>query len=913
MLDRVLRGRASECAQLDELLAAARDGRSGALVLRGEAGIGKTALLDYVAAHRDGARVLRTAGVEVEMELPFASLHRLCGPLLDQVKQLPEPQCEALETAFGLSSGGNPDPFLVGLAVLTMLSDAADTRPLVCLVDDAQWLDHASGQVLAFVARRLEAESVSMVFAERDSSSPGELTGLPELRVERLPYSDARELLASANLAGIDERVRDRIIAETHGNPLAILELPRAYSSGGIAGGFAVSDDAPLEGQIEAGFRSRVAGLPDDTQRLLLLGAAEPLGDPALLWRAAADLGLSPDAAPDAESAGLLEIGRRVVFRHPLLRSAIYEAATREDRRAVHAALADATDPALDPDRRVWHRAQATLAPDEGVARELESSAEQARARGGLAAAAAFLERAAELTPDSQLRGTRTLAAAEHKRIAGLTEEARVLVAAAEQAPLSERERAIALRLRGLLDWEDATSDAASASVLTEAAQRLEPLDVALARDVHLEAMIVANSAGRLGEGARVPANAARAAAPPSEPGDTGSLLVDGLAIFFTDGYVAGTPVLKQALAAARAEMGRSEHALRGIRIASRVAAELFDEQTWFALVERHVQIAREDGILAGLPVTLNSLAAIRIYEGDLDAAGLVLEERDAIGRRTPRSPDEPTQLLLAAYSGDDIRAVRLFSDFEDHATERGEGQAFAFCDLARAILRNSLGQYQGAFDAAQRAVAPDDLGVSSWVLPELVEATARSRRTDVASEAFERLAGRTRAAETPFARGVEARSRALLADVAAEEAHLEAIAELGQTRMRMAHARAQLLYGEWLRRESRRVDARVQLAAAHEFFVRAGADGFAGRAASELLATGATPRKRTDDARSQLTAQEAQIAALARDGHTNPEIGAQLFLSPRTVEWHLRHVFQKLEIGSRRQLRVALPSAADS
>ena len=908
MLVRVLRGRASQCAQLDELLAAARDGRSSALVLRGEAGIGKTALLEYVGERGEGALVLRTVGAEGEMELPFAALHELCAPLLDRIERLPEPQRDALQTAFGLSSGSRSDPFLVGLAVLTLFSNAAEEQPLVCLVDDAQWLDHGSAQVLGFVARRLEAESVFMLFAERDAEEVGELAELRVLRLERLSYADARELLVSANLTGIDERVRDRIIDETRGNPLALLELPRAYSLRGIAGGFAVSDDSPLQRQIEDGFRRRVDELPEDTQRLLLLGAAEPLGDPALLWRAAADLGLGPEAASPAESADLIAFSLHVVFRHPLLRSAIYEAARPEDRRSVHAALADATDPELDPDRRAWHRAHATLAPDEAVAGELDRSSERARARGGLAAAAAFLERAAELTPDPQLRAKRTLDAAECKRIAGLTDAARALVATAEQGPLADLERALALRLRGLLDWESSRPSGEAASVLLEAARRLEPLDVALARDVHLEAMVVAGDAGQLGLGVLAPARAARAAPRSPEPRDASDLLVDGVAVLFTDGYAAAAPILKHALATACSDQRRTARALRGIRFASRVAPELFDEQTWTALVERYVQVAREDGILVGLPVTLNALAAIRVYEGDLERAGFLLDECDAITRPTMRTLAEPTRLLLAAYRGDEAQTARLGSSLEAVATERGEGLSLTFCEYARAILQNSLGQYEAALAAAQRAAATDDLSVTSWVLPELVEAAARSGQADVGAQAFERLAERTAAAGTDLARGVEARSRALLADAAAaEDAHLEAVAGLGRTSMGMVQARAQLEYGEWLRRSNRRTDARVQLENAHEFFVRVGADGFAGRAGRELLATGATPRKRTDDARAQLTAQETQIATLARDGHTNPEIGALLFLSPRTVEWHLRHVFQKLDISSRRQLRVAL------
>jgi DNA-binding CsgD family transcriptional regulator len=903
----VLRGRDTEFARLDELLEAARAGQSRAVVLRGEAGIGKTALLHYVGSRSDGARVLHAEGVEAEMELPFAALHQLCAPLLGALDGLPVPQRDALETAFGLSSGLRPDRFLVGLAVLTLLSDAAEEQPLVCLVDDAQWLDRSSGQVLAFVARRLEAEGVLMLFAERDGDGRGDLVGLPGLHLERLSYADAREL-AMANLGVLDERVRDRIIAETRGNPLALLELPRALAPASLAGGFAVADGSPLEGRIEASFRSRVQRLPEETQRLLLLSAAEPLGDPALLWRAAAMLGLATDAAAPAEAGDLIALGTRVTFRHPLLRSAVYDAARPEQRRAAHGALADATDPESDPDRRAWHRAHATLAPDEDVAAELERSADRARARGGLAAAAAFLERAAELTPDPRRRAQRALGAARRKRLAGLPEAASALLASAEQGPLNDLERALSLRLRGQIAWDLNRGDE-GLSLLLDAAQRLEPLDVGLARETHLEALFEATNAGRFGAGLLGPARAARAAPPAPGPPDTSDLLLDGLAVLFSEGHAAGAPLLKQALAKALDERGRNEHALRSVRIAARVAAELLDEVSWNALATRHVQVSREDGLLGVLPVTLNYLAALRIHQGELEAAAILLDESDSISRSTTGTPGDVMRLLLAAYRGDEAQTSRLSGILEAAAAARREGLIVTVCEYSAALLHNGLGHYEAAVDAAQRASAQDDLSVSSWALPELVEAAVRSGQTDVAVGALEQLAERTGASGTDFARGVEASSRALVAEgTAAESAYREAISFLAETSMRMFLARAQLLYGEWLRRANRRTDARVQLGAAHDFFIRVGADGFAGRAARELVATGATPRRRTDDTRAQLTAQEAQIATLARDGHTNPEIGAQLFLSPRTVEWHLRKVFMKLEIGSRRELRGALP-----
>jgi DNA-binding CsgD family transcriptional regulator len=907
----MLRGRGTEIGRLDDLVAAARAGRSGAVVLRGEAGIGKTALLRHVAAHAEGSLVLHAEGVEAEMELPFAGLHQLCAPLLGALEVLPPPQRGALESAFGLSAGSRPDHFLVGLGVLTLLSDAAATRPLVCLVDDAQWLDRSSAQVLSFVARRIEAEGVLMAFAERDLEGSGDLAGLPELRLERLSNADARELFDSINLGVFDEGVRDRIIAETRGNPLALLELPRTLDPAGLAGGFAVSDVLPLQGRIEGSFRRRVEELPEDTQRLLLLAAAEPLGDPTLLWRAGAAVGLSSEAAAPAEAAELISVDARVTFRHPLLRSAVYGDAIPEQRRAAHGALADATDPELDPDRRAWHRSHAALAPDEDVAADLERSADRARARGGLPAAAAFLECAVKLTPDARRRTQRALRAAQLKRLAGFEEAAAELVATAEQGPLTDVERATAVRLRALFAWDE-RPDYAGALLLLDAARELEPLDVDLARDTHLEGLVAASNAGRLGGGVSMHADAARAAPSPSRTPDSSDLLLDGLAVLFTAGHAAAAPLLKDALARARQDRGLDEHALRGARIAARIAAELMDEQAWQEIASRHVEAARRDGILGPLPPTLNYLATLRIYQGDLAAAEILLDEADLISRASLGRPGDVMRSLLAAHRGDEPQTLRLCAALEASAEARGEGLILAVSAHSTAVLQNGLGHYEAALDAARSASVPEELSIGPWSLAELAEAAVRTGETDVAADAFERLVERTRAAGTDVAAGLEARSRALLLHgAAADAAYREAIDVLGRTTMRMLLARAQLVYGEWLRRENRRTDSRAPLEAAHELFTRVGADGFAERAARELHATGATPRRRTDDARSQLTAQEVQIAELAREGHTNPEIGAMLYLSPRTVEWHLRHVFRKLDIRSRRQLRVALTDAA--
>ena len=905
-----LLGRAVECEQLDELLTAVRNGRSGVLVVRGEAGCGKSALLDYVAARSDGCRLDRAMGVESEMELPFATLHHLCMPVLDRVERLPPPQREALRTAFGLSAGRQPDPFLVGLAVLTLLSEVAETQPLVCLVDDAHWLDHSSALVLAFVARRLEAESILLVFAEREEGALDELTGLPELELGGLSPADARELLASSSLGPLDERVLDRIVAETRGNPLALLELPRGVSSASLAGGFALPDSLPLASRIEASFRRRVGRLPEDTQRLLLVGAAEPLGDPVLLWRAAAGLGIPAEAAAPAEAADLVEVGARVTFRHPLLRSAVYRSAPPDERRRAHGELAAATDPAVDPDRRAWHRAHATLAPDEEVAGELESSAGRAQARGGLVAAAAFLERSTELTPEPQRRAQRALAAGRAKVMAGLPEAAADLVSTAAQGPLDPFDSANAQRLRGQIALET-NRGADAAQLLLDAARRLEALDVRLARETYLEALWAATTAGRFGGGVAAAAAATRAAPSAPQPPSPTDVLVDGLAVLYTDGFADGVPILKRALAMFRDLEDPDERELRGTLIAARVAAELLDDDTWNVLATRHVRIARERGFYGVLPVSLGYLGAIRVYEGNLEAAAALLDESNAIVAKTG-SPTYLTRSMLAAYRGDETESSMLREVLQSAAAASGYGLILTVCECMTSVLHNGLGRYERALEAAQKASGDDELSVTSWSLPEFVEAAARSGKHDAAVAGHQRFSARARACGTDLARGMEARSLALVSDGgSADDAYQEAIELLGRTRLRLSLARARLLYGEWLRREGRRVDAREQLRRAHEMFSNFGASAFVERARRELAATGETVRKRRDETRGQLTPQEQQIAGLAADGHTNPEIGAQLFLSPRTVEWHLHKVFAKLDISSRRQLREALPTGA--
>jgi DNA-binding CsgD family transcriptional regulator len=909
----MLRGRRAERVELDRLLEAIHAGQSAVLVLRGEAGIGKTALVEYAAERGKGCRVLRAVGVESEMELPFAGVHQLCSPLFDGLERLPPPQREALGTAFGLSSGTRPDRFLVGLALLSLLSDAADQEPLLCLIDDAQWLDQSSAQVLAFVARRLQAEPIVLLFAEREPGEFGELAGLPELRLDGLSDAQARELLASVITVPLDDRVRERLVAETHGNPLALLELPHGLSPADLAGGFALTAALPLPSRIEESFRQRVERLPADSQRLLLVAAAEPTGDPTLLWRAVDQLGIAPEAPGPAESAGMITLGAPVTFRHPLLRSAIYRAASAEERRSVHRALAAATDPALDPDRRAWHLAEATLAPDEDVATELERSAERARARGGLAAAAAFLERAARLTPEPARRAQRDLTAAQAKHDAGAPDGALRLLAAAEEGPLNELQHARLERLRAQLAFAlRRGSDAPP--LLLSAAQRLEPLDAELARETYLEAIAAAIFAGRLSSGPGVleVAEAARAAPPATEPPRTIDLLLDGLATRFSEGYAAGVPPLRRALDAVSNEDDRTEDDIRWLWLACRIAPDLWEDETWHELASRQLGLARDAGALTVLPLAATYRAGVHVHTGEFAAAAALIEEADAITAATGNAPLMYTSLVLAAWRGQEAQALELIEASREDATRRGEGRAVTLADYATAVLYNGLGGYKAALAAAERACEHDDLGLFAWALIELVEAAARSGEPKLAADGLEQLAERTRLSGTDWALGVEARSRALLANgPGAEDFYLEATERLSRCRITVHLARTHLLYGEWLRRENRRIDARETLRAAYGMFSTIGAEAFAERAARELLATGEKARKRTADTRGQLTAQETQIAELARDGHSNPEIGAQLFISPRTVEYHLHKVFTKLEISSRNELQRVLPSEA--
>jgi DNA-binding CsgD family transcriptional regulator len=904
-----LRGRADECALLDDFVSSIRRSESRSLVIRGEAGIGKSALLEYLLESGSDLCVARALGVESEMELAYASLHQLCAPLLDRLDGLPAPQHKALEIVFGLSTGAPPDRLLVGLAVLSLFSEAATVRPLLCVVDDAQWLDQASALTLAFVARRLLADPVGIVFAARVPSE--ELRRLPELDVRGLANGDARGLLCSVVRVKLDERVLDRVIAETHGNPLALLELPRGLTTTQLAGGFGLPGAEGLPGRIEESFVRRLGTLSDDARRLLLLAAAEPVGDPLLLWRAAERLGITVTSI-NAETDGMLDLGDSVIFRHPLVRSAVYRTAVAEERRAMHLALAEATDREIDPDRRAWHLAAAAAGRDERVALELEQSAGRAQARGGLAATAAFLERAFELSQDPARRPERAFAAAEAALQAGAFDVALGLVARAEGVALDEFQRARIDLLRGHVAFASGLKQDAP-PLLLEAARRLEAFDLSLARETYLTAWGAAIFAGPAGGDVLIEICRAVRSLPPlgSAPRPL-DVLLDGLALLRTDGRAAAAATLQQA--AKSLTSIAVEDVLRWGWAATGASNAVWDDEATHAIAARQVRLVRDAGALAELPIHLATLGLIKAWRGDFAGAMALIEESDSVAAATGSPIAAYTLLRLRSLQGSEAEASTLIAGAIERDAAGGQGLAAAWAQWAAAVLYNGFGRYEEAASAGVQATSNAyEPWVSMWALYEVVEAAVCGGNRELANDALKRLEEATHPCETDFARGIEARSRALLSEgQTAERLYQEAIDRLGRTQLGPESARAHLLYGEWLRRENRPVEAREQLHGAYEQFTSIGMAGFAERARSELLASGYRVRKPRVEKRDDLTTQERQIARLASDGVSNREIAARLFLSTRTVEWHLRNVFAKLGIRSRYELPRAL-AVADS
>ena len=887
-------------------------GGSRVLVLRGDPGAGKSALLRYMQNQLTDWRALVASGVESETELAYSGLHQLCAPLLDRhLDRLPTPQRRALATALGLAStGASPDRFLVGLATLSLVADAAEEQPVACFIDDGQWLDRASGQVFSFVARRLQAEPVALICATRTGQEDDVLAGLPELAVHGLTDRDARVLLLSSLHGPMDSAVVDQIVTESHGNPLALLELPRTWQESDLAGGFGLPDTPTTTHMIERSYARRLELLPPETQLLALTAAAESVGDPVLLSQAVSLLGADMAVAHPAVDAGLLEIGDRVSFAHPLARSATYHQASTDNRHRVHSALAAVTDAETDPDRRAWHLARATVDTDESVAAELERSAGRAQARAGLAAAAAFLTRAMELTPDLAQRSRRALAAAFANVQAGSFDTARRLHTIAGRGPIDRNQRASRELLGAQLVLAASRGNDAAAPLLA-AAQSLETLNVDLARETYLDAFTASLFGARLNVTVDAGDVAAAASAAPHGQAD------DPRAVdLLLDAFTAITNDYEQAVAACRVAVDRlrtdtssADAELRWFWHGTVLALELWDDHGAFALSDHHTRVARSTGALSQLVLALSAHIPVLVFRGDIAAAEYAVGEAEAVQEATAIQSAPYGALIVTAWRGRERQTKDLVDATVREATSRGEGIGITVAEYAHAVLCNGLCQYEEALGAATRATADSaELVAHNWGLGELVEAGVRSARLDLAEPAHRRLARKARASGTNWANGIEARCRALLNDGhEAEDAYRESIAYLERASVRAELARTHLVYGEWLRRANRRVDARKELTTAHDSLSAMGLTAFVERARAELLATGAAVRKRTVGVEELLTPQEAQIARLARDGLSNVEIGSQLFLSARTVEWHLHKVFRKLGIRSRSQL----PSAS--
>jgi len=907
-------GRDRELAVLTDLIdGVPREG--AAIVVLGDPGIGKSSLLRAAAEHaaRSGLRVLSVTGVEVETHLAFAGLHQLLRPVLTAAERLPALQRDALSAAFGTApegaactaNGRAPEPFMIALATLNILTDVAADRPLLVTVDDAQWLDQASMEVLGFVARRLCADPIGMVFTVREGEGhAAALARLPELVLSGLPEEAAGELLAASAAAPVDGRVSAQVVAEVAGNPLALMELAGELTAEELSGALPLGWPLRFGGRLEELYLSRVRDLPQDTRTLLLVAAADPTGDPALVYAAAARLEVRPEAGEVAGTGRLVAWQPQVRFRHPLIRSAAYYAESPEDRRAAHAALAAATDPVADPDRRAWHLSEAALGPDEEVAAELERSAGRAQARGGLLSAAAFLERSALLTADPARHGDRILGAAQASMQAGVLGKAEELLVTAEAgrlAPLDEFQLARVDLLRGHIAYvSNMGSDAPS--LLLKAARRLEPLDLSMARQTYLTAWSAASLAGHMaGAGDLLEVSrAARALPPLADSPRPVERLIDGLARLVTDGPASAAPVLRQTVEVFTAAEPPTED-LRWGTIATSV---LWDDDAGHEIMARQVQLDRMVGALNYLPSDLVNLALLDARRGDFAAAASLIAESDAIAEATGIRIAPYVRMLLAALRGDEAEFMPQMATAIAAADAEGQGIAATTANWNAAILHNGLGRYDEAFAETSTALEHSNVFSSMLGLPELIEAAVRTGQTEAAAGALARLSATTQAAGTDYGLGVEARSRALVSEGAdAEEHHREAVDRLGRTQLRTEAARAHLLYGEWLRRQRRRRDARRQLSIAFEMFDSMGMIAFAARARAELRATGGRARPRGLEVQPLLTPQEEHIARLVAEHLSNREIAARLFISASTVEYHLGKIFRKLSVTSRTEL----------
>jgi DNA-binding CsgD family transcriptional regulator len=906
-----LAGRADEQAALRGLLLSLGDGMSGALVLRGEPGIGKTALLEYLAGVAPDVDFAVVSGVESEAGFAFAGLYRLLVPCLGRMDRLPEPQRLALGTALGLVDGPSGSPFFIGLAALTVLAEAAQDRPLVCVIDDAQWLDPESLEVLAFVARRVYAERLGIVFGVREPPRLAMLEGIPELELSGLSPASAAELLVALAAGRVDPHVAAQIADRAGGNPLVLTEVGRELAEGRIPSGLLLNAPIPVGQRLETHFRDRVLDLPPDCRALLLLAAAGAA--PAVTWRAAALEGLGPEAALPAETGQLVAMTPELRFRHPLIRAAVYASAEPADRRRAHELLARATDARINPDLRAWHLAGAALAPDEDIAAELERCAEGARRRGGFLAEAEFLARSAELSPDPAGVAARTLAAAGAAVTGGAPLRAEALLDAGEPAFEDPFVRAQAQRLRQRVRYLCGRPFGEMPIALLGAAKVLAPVDRGLARRTMLDAVELAIVTGRFISGVTV-AEVGRAALAlradeDSNPG-IDDLLLAGLATLAADGYVKAAPLLRRAVTAMASPDAVGAAVPLWFIDGVYATHALWDDRARHDWLERCERVARATGALHHLQQALTCLSTVEAQTGQLSSAEARGEDCHQLGLAIGFSPEKlavNSNAELLAWRGLDT-AVQLAADNGAAAAEylhAGDIKRPGYRALM--VLHLSRGRYLDAFQVASRMRADDRLHFDNEALPNLVEAGVRSGHHDAAALALGELVQRASASGTSWALGLMARSQALLEPVDPEPLYQRAINHLGKTTVITDLARAHLLYGEWLRRQKRRLDARDQLQHAHDLFTSMDAPAFAHRAGVELAATGARVHKHASGMVGDLTAQEARIARLAAGGATNQMIAAELFISSHTVGYHLTKAFRKLGVTSRQQLHTVL------
>jgi DNA-binding CsgD family transcriptional regulator len=906
--------RHEERAAIDRVLDAVREGFSDTLVLCGGHGTGKTMLLEYAIDSAADLRVSSVIGVESEINLEFAALHQLLVPCMPLLSTLPAPQRDAMMIAFGLEAGPPPDLFLVGLAALTLLSRAAEDQPRLCVIDDVHWLDHESAHVLGFVARRLHADRVGFIAAVGESAAQQVFERLPAITVRGLPDVEARELLGSVVDGPLDAQVAARILADTHNNPLALMELGTEYTAEQLAGRASLPEPIPLGQRLRDRFLGQVRDLPPDVQAFVLLAAADVTGERGRLWRAAARAGIDADTVAADAACALEYSGNWVRFRHPLVRSAVYHGATDPERRCAHAALSETASSEADLDQCAWHRAAAAITPDEELATELQHAAERACARGGYTAAAALLRRSAELTPGDGARAQREVALADVELRIGHAEQARELVRAALPRLTDDVARGLAKRRNGEIRF--AEGNATEAAVILADASRGLASDARLSRDTILEALEAAIWAGPAET--REIASAAQALPAAPSPLTVTDLLLEGYSARFTAGYHASVSPLRAAVAALRADDLDPEIGLRWFGLGVAAAGSLWDEQAVFDLSDRWVHTARALGAFTTLPVALASLAMSDWLTGRFGGA----DEQFAKMRELLAESGRPRMLgidsrgtgLVLAYRGHITEAREAGLAQVHESTARGQqGPA----DIGRYIVAVADlfgGDYDGAMSAALPVVDDDPAFTAEISLPELIEAATRAGNHEAAATAYKTLSQRALAAGTPWALGLRARCEALLDDSGnAEDAYLESLSQLARSRVTVELARTHLLYGQWLRRAKRRRDARQELRAAQDMFAAMGADHFTKLAGTELRATGERARVRRPETTYDPTPQEASVAGLAAAGASNNEIAAQLFISPSTVDYHLRKVFRKLNVTSRTQLARSLGSAPGS